>query len=254
MKHLHLRSGFICLLGGLLNGIFAAIPAFAQANNSACGPLANAFGPFDYRTERGNSLYLVESTHFLPYIEMLIRGHTSTTPGDDIDYTLRAFPNHHRALLAMMRLGEKEKTPKPLSSRYTVECWFERAVLFRPDDTTVRMIFSTYLSKNKRIPEAVTQLEQAAAIAKDNAFTHYNIGLVYFDMKIYDKALGQAHTALALGFERTELRDLLEKAGQWKYPATAPAARSEVMPAESPAAVITAPPAEAPALPAKPEQ
>jgi len=223
MTHFKLNTGFIALLFGLLSSIFSAEPAFAQTGNSACGPLANAFGPLDYRTERGNNLYLVESTHFLPYIESLIRGHTNITPGDDIDYTLRAYPNHHRALLAMMRLGEKEKTPKPNGSRYTVECWFERAVQFRPDDTTVRMIFSSYLSKNKRVPEAISQLEHATALAKDNSFTHYNIGLVYFDMKIYDKALAQAHKAIALGFKRTELRDLLEKAGQWQEPVATPA-------------------------------
>lgn len=197
--------------------------AAAQQEGTACGSLTNAFGPFDYRTERGNSLYLVESTHFLPYIEALVRGHTNITPGDDIDYTLRSFPNHHRALIAMMRLGEKEKTLKPNGSRYTVECWFDRAVRFRSDDTTVRMIFATYLSKNNKVPEAVNQLEYVVNLAKDNAFTHYNIGLVYFDMKLYDKALIQAHKAQALGMERPQLRDMLEKVGQWKEPDTAPA-------------------------------
>lgn len=221
------------LLFSVFNGVFVFTPAFAQVANPACGPIANSYGPYDYRTERGEPLYLVESTHFLPYIEALVRGHTSTRPGGDIDYTLRAFPNHHKALLAMMRLGEIEKTPKPASSRYTVECWFERAIQFRPDDTTVRMIFSTYLSKNDRVPEAITQLEYATAVAKDNSFTHYNIGLVYFDMKIYDKALVQAHRALALGFERAELKDLLKDAGQWRDPAP-PTASPPADPAAAP--------------------
>lgn len=195
----------------------------AQDNNQLCGPLANHFGPFDYRTERGNSLHMVEGAHFLPYVEALVRGKSNSTPGGDINYTLKVFPNHHRALMAMIRLGKKEKTPQPKGSLYTVDCWLERAVAFRPDDTTVRMIFSSYLSKNNRTPDAVAQLEQATTLAKDNAFTHFNIGLVYFDMKIYDKALAQAHQALALGFARTELRDLLEKEGQWKEPVAAPA-------------------------------
>jgi len=238
VTHLNLRSGFIFLTVSLLNGLFAAIPSIAQTGDPACGPLANSFGPFDYRTERGEKLHMVEGAHFLPYIEMLVRGKTNLTPGPDIAYTLRAFPNNHRALLAMMRLGEKENRPKPGGSTYTVECWFNRAVQFRPDDTTVRMIYSTYLSKNKRVPEAVTQLEQATAMAKDNPFTHYNIGLVYFDMQIYDKALMQAHRAIALGFERTQLRDLLEKAGQWREPDPAPtttiAAPPEIVPTDAP--------------------
>lgn len=218
MMHFKPSSGFACLMVGLLISSLGATQALAQSGNAACGSLKNAYGPYDYRTERGNPLYLVESTHFLPNIEALISGHTATRPGPDIDYTLRAFPNHHRALMAMMRLGELEKTPKPSGSRYTVECWFERAILFRPNDTTVRMIFSSYLRKNKHVPEAVAQLEQATAIAGENAFTHYNIGLAYFDMKRYDKALARAHRAMELGFERTELRDLLQKAGHWQEP------------------------------------
>lgn len=218
MANFKLNAIFVIRMLTVLSIMSTTAPAFAQAGNSACGPLGNTFGPFDYRTERGEKLHLVEGAHFLPYIEALVRGKTNVTPGPDIDYTLRAFPNNHRALLAMMRLGEKENTPQPKGSRYTVECWFERAVQFRPDDTTVRLIYSTYLSKNKRVPEAIAQLEYATTSAKDNPFTHYNIGLVYFDIKIYDKALTQAHRALALGFVRTELRDQLERVGKWQEP------------------------------------
>lgn len=190
-----------------------ATASFAQAGN--CGPLANAFGPFDYRTEKGNSLYLVESAHFTPGVEALIAGNT-TYIGGDIDYTLRAFPNHHRALMAMIRLGEKEKTTQPRASRYSVECWLVRAVQFKPDDTIARLIYATFLGKNARVPEAMQQLEQANTLAKDNAFTHYNIGLVYFDLKQYDKSLAQAHTAYGLGFPQPGLRDQLKAAGKWK--------------------------------------
>lgn len=35
----------------------------------------------------------------------------------------------------------------------------------------------------------------------------------------YDKALVQAHKALALGLERTELVDQLKAANQWQEPA-----------------------------------
>ena len=83
-----------------------ATASLAQAGN--CGPLANAFGPFDYRTEKGNSLYLVESAHFTPAVEAVIAGNT-TYIGGDLDYTLRAFPNHHRALMSMIRSKRNER-------------------------------------------------------------------------------------------------------------------------------------------------
>ncbi len=212
------------LLAGLLIAILNAFPAFAQPEGWACGPLRlqGQYGPYDYRTVNdrtiGQPLYLVEIAHFTPNVEALIRGESGTNVGPDLDYTLRAFPNHHRALIAMTRLFEKMQNAKPSGSRYSMECWYERAVLFQPDDTTVRMLYAIYLNKNNKQSEAVAHLGFASVSVKDNGFTHYNIGMVYFDMKVYDKALASAHRALALGFERTELRDRLESVGQWKEP------------------------------------
>ena len=221
LTHFKRSSSSAFLLIGWLVTIFSASPALAQSWNAACGSLANGYGPYDYRTDR-DKLPIVLGAHFTQEVEALIRGTTSHRPGGDIDYTLRAIPNNHRALLAMMRLGEKEKTPQPNGSRYSIECWFERAVLFSPDDGIVRMIYSTYLNSNGRAPEATRQLEIATSYAKDSAFTHYNIGLHYFDMKNYDKALDLAHKAIELGFPQPVLRDKLQSVGKWAEPANAP--------------------------------
>ncbi|TAM43285.1 MAG: ABC transporter permease [Burkholderiaceae bacterium] len=193
-----------------------ALPARAQSGNVGCGSLANAYGPYDFRTDL-DKLPIVLSNHFTPEVEALVSGKTGPL-GADIDYTLRAIPNEPRALIAMMRLGEKEKTPQPRGSRYPIECWFDRAIRFRPDDVIVRMIYSTYLNKQGRIADANKELAIATNYAKDNAFTHYNIGLHYFDLKNYDQALIEAHKAIALGFQRTELRDKLKSVGKWVEP------------------------------------
>lgn len=244
VKSKKLHYGLVIAAFAILSSFLATAPAFAQVDASLCGSLENAFGPYDYRADHhiqamGDQMphsekrLLVEGPHFSARVENLIgaqSGGQSGPPGADIDYTLRAFPNHHRALMAVMRYGEKTNSQQPAGLRRTVECYFERAIRFKPDDTIARIIYSTYLVKNKRVPEAVVQLESATRIAADNAFSHYNIGLAYFDMKIYDRALAQAHRALALGFERMELRDQLEKAGQWKDSVVA-------APAEPPAPV-----------------
>ena len=80
------------------------------------------------------------------------------------------------------------------------------------------MIYATFLSKNKRYPEATKQLEFVASEAQDNAFTYYNIGLIYFDMKNYEKSLANAHKAYGLGFISPELRDQLKTVGKWVDP------------------------------------
>lgn len=189
--------------------------ALAQSNFSSCGSLDNPYGPFDYRLQKGK-LNIVEQYHFTPNVESLVSGKSSTYVGGDLDYTLRASPNHHRALIAMMRLGEKLKTPQPQGLSYSVECYFERALRFRSDDSIVRMLYATYLFKNSREPEAVRQLGLASDSAGDNPFTHYNIGLIYLDIKKYDQALAQAHKAYGLGFTQAALREQLKRLGKWK--------------------------------------
>lgn len=219
---------------GALMVVLGNASAFGQSTYSACGSLQASYGPFDYRTDR-DKLPIVLGSHFTAEVEALIRGTTNRLPGGDIAYTLRAIPNNHRALIAMMRLSEKEKTPQPVGSTYSIDCWFDRAVRFRPDDGIVRMIYSTYLSGKGRLPEANAQLEIATSYAKDSAFTHYNIGLHYFDLKNYDKALLQAHRALALGFPQTALRDQLQSVGKWTEPADLPATPAiDIAPAQEP--------------------
>lgn len=201
----------------------------AQLSQEFCGPIANAYGPFDYRHDRfvptpGDQMshpakiQLVESHHFTPQVEALIRGQEGTLAGD-LDYTLRVFPNHHRALAALMRLWERTKSPQPGDLPRPVECYFERAVRFQPDDTTARLLYATFLHKDKRKREALEQLDRARFHAGDNGFTHYNIGLVCLDVGEPDQALIQAHRAMSLGFERTALKDRLVALGRWRDPA-----------------------------------
>ena len=119
----------------------------------------------------------------------------------------------------MFRLGDIEKTEKPSGSRYTVECWFERAIRFRGDDQVVRMIYSKFLSSKARKPEALAQLQVVKTLAKDNPFTHYNLGLLFFDLNEYEESLGAAHRAYELGFLQPELRNKLQAANKWREPA-----------------------------------
>jgi tetratricopeptide (TPR) repeat protein len=223
-KHFSNRVGLSIQIAGLLLAVFTNTAAFSQLV-PGCGPLRSQgqYGPYDARTDL-DKLQIVLVPHFPPVVEALISGDTNRHPGGDIDYTLRAIPNYHRALIAMMRLGVRDKTDKPRDSRYTVECWFQRAIAFAPNDAIVRMIYSTYLNNKKRIPEATTQLEIATGHAKENGFTHYNIGLHYFDLKNYERALAQAHKAMALGFLQIELRDQLQGAGKWREPVESAAA------------------------------
>lgn len=196
--------------------------AFAQAQSAGdCGSLQTTTGgPWDYRIERGANREMVEKHHFTPQVEALINGVTVTRHeiAGDISYTLRAFPNHLRALIAMTRLVEQRKTNRPPAAHFTMECFFERALRFRPDDTMVRVLFAQYLGKTGNKDVAAQQLELATGYATDNPFSHYNIGLTYFELGMYDRALQQAHKSMALGMQRQELVNLLKRENKWQEP------------------------------------
>lgn len=210
-----LRAGWLaCGLG------LAGVAAMAQPLPSLCGPLANAYGPFDYRTDK-DKLTIVDIHHFTPEVENLVRGKEGYL-GSDLDYTLRAFPNHHRALAAMMRYGKKLNTLQVPNSNYTVECYFRRSLAFRPDDTTVRMMFAIFLAENKRMPEALQHLEYVKQSAGDDAIAFNKLGLVYLEIGQPRLALQAAHKAMELGFPGTALKDRLIAAQQWAEPASAP--------------------------------
>jgi len=195
-----------------------ASPIAVRAGEGDCGSLQSHFGPFDYRTASPEQRKLVEGVHFTPKVESLRGGNTSMTPGGDMGYTLNVFPNHHRALMALIKLSEKEKTDRPRDMTYTVACRFDRAERFRPDDGMVKMLHGIYLFRKGKTQAAADKLEEANALAGNNANINYNVGLVYFDLKQYDKALASAHAAQAQGFPLPGLRDKLKRAGKWSEP------------------------------------
>jgi len=190
---------------------------------SGCGDLANpVYGPFDYRRANKQQRDLVENAHFTRGVETLSRTKTGTF-GWDIGYTLRAFPNHHRALLTMQRLVANQKRNPSPDAVYTIECYYERALRFRPDDHVVRLLYANFLIEGGKSDDATKQLDYVSQAAADSPFTQFNVGMLYFDMKNYDRALEQAHKAAALGFNRPDLRDRLSKIGRWAEPPAEPA-------------------------------
>ena len=193
--------------------------AQAQMSASMCGSLANGYGPFDYRTEK-LQLVIVEGAHFTTEVEMLIRGKSGYL-GGDLDYTLRASPNHHRALISLKRYSERHKTTRIPGANYDIECYFVRAVTFKPDDNTARMLFAMFLNVHGRRKEALQQMAFAERFVGHSAFGHHNLGLVYLELQEFSKALEHSHKAIALGFHRADLTDKLKAAGRWSDPAPA---------------------------------
>jgi tetratricopeptide (TPR) repeat protein len=206
----------------LLALVVLAASGSALANNLDCGdPFTNHFGPFDYRTARPEDKKLVESFHFKPETEQLRAGSGTGYAGGDIAYTLHVFPNHPRALVAMSRLALREKSARAKHAAYSVDCYFDRAMRFAPDDPNVYVTFGVYLQNVGKATDAAAQLRKAVELDPRNANAHYNLGLAYFSLKDYPKSLAHAHEAYGLGFPLPGLRKKLESVGKWQPGAAA---------------------------------
>ena len=210
------------LLGLLLATLLASGAATAQVSAQACGPIKveGDFGPYDYRFDKFY-LPVVEKAHFTAPVEALIRGKTGQRYEPDLDYTLRKFPNHHRALAAVLRLSNQRRMLNIPYLPLPVECYFERAVRFRADDAVARMIYARFLIGHNRLDEARVHLRRVEANSADSPMSLRNAGLLYVAMKDYDKALELAHRVMAAMPADTQLKTQLQAAGQWRDPPVA---------------------------------
>lgn len=188
-----------------------------------CHGGAQGYGPFDYNDPKlqqrapGSPLWLVERAHFTPHVQLLMKGanpwnHSSNEK--NLDYVLRAFPNHHKALWAMIRWYlDKGRPREALSKIPPAECYLKRAIHFRPKDPVVYMLFGIYLHLAGMPDKAATYYKKSLRLDPDSAEAHYNYGLLLVDEKKYKQALTQARRAYELGYPLPGLRTRLKQAG-----------------------------------------
>ena len=186
----------------------------ATLSEMECYGGPQGYGPYNYVTQNSR-VGIVERHHFTPPVERLVRGESSELVGD-LDYTLRAIPNHHRALWAMTRyylrkagqLSDEEfqRFELTLRSEPPPECYFQRAKLFAPQDGMVPAIYGIYLHKRGLAEAALQEYKQAEELLPDDAELAYNTGLVYFDLGDMAQAKEYAEKAATLGYPLTGLQ------------------------------------------------
>lgn len=202
-----MKKWFIVLLiAGMSNSLQAA----------ECGGLTSHYGPYDYTNpvHKSEKLPIVERYHFNSDVENLVSG-MSGYVHDDLHYTLITFPNHHRALHAMARYQMIKKRP-PGADYYTADCYFRRAMRFRPKDAMSKMLYAVYLHRLGKRDKALEMYKLAEKLRPNSTEIKYNLGLLYLDMKKYDDALLCAQFAYDRGYPLPGLRDRLKRKGKWK--------------------------------------
>ena len=224
----------MAILAILLLGSLGGGTALADMDCGRPGDTPGRFGPFDYRDPtKDEERWLVEKAHFTAFIEeMALYGFSShkqqqasesagwSMVGGNVDYTLYAFPNHSRALYAMAiwQLRVKKEDPIGLqgqlrgSRMLTPECYFQRAIMFAPDDALVYHAYGAYLQKTGDLRKAAAQYEKAIELMPNAPEPHYNLGLLYLDLGDYNKASEQAARAYELGYPLQGLKKKLAAA------------------------------------------
>lgn len=140
---------------------------------------------------------------------------------DDLDYTLRVFPNHPGALMAIERLGRMLKTEKPPASTYKLECYYIRAIKMAEDDPMVYYVYGMYLQRRGRKSEAREKIDRAVELFQaEGGYLSpnmlYNLGLSYFELGAYDEAESYARRAAEGGFTLPGLKRKLNGVGRWR--------------------------------------
>ena len=229
-----------CLSAAILC-IVLALPVQARADVLECGELKNYqnIGPWDYADPSSNvptgadpmgHVKRVENVHFTPEMQTLnLKRFSIDRLTSEIHYTLRMLPNHPGALMAIARLermaGGKlpQRTVTPFTPKITADCFFDRAIRFRPRDKVVRMIHGMHLQQRGMLKEALAEYEKAQSLGEDSPNLSYNLGLLYAEMNNWDKAYEYGEKAQRAGFMLPGLRGRLEKAGRPLPPAPVPA-------------------------------
>lgn len=232
--------------------IALAYSSQARADVMECGVLKNYqdIGPWDYADPSSNvptgadpmgHVKRVENVHFTPEMQLLdLRRFSIERLTGEIHYTLRALPNHPIALMAISRLERMAggKLPQrgitPFTPKITADCFFDRAIRFRPRDKMVRMVHGMHLHQQGKLKEALAEYELAQSMGEDSPNLNYNLGLLYAELKDWDKAYDYGEKAQRGGFMLPGLRSKLEKAGRPLPPPPVPT------PAPAPDAVSAA--------------
>jgi Tfp pilus assembly protein PilF len=182
------------------------------AQSESCGQLADGINVDYTDPAQAQMIATINKNHLNEGVETLVKGQTATIEGD-LDFILRNSPNHHRALYAMAMYHVREGTEKFKLETYSMRCWFDRAMRFAPNDSVVRVVYGIYLHRKREFSEAEKWYLEGVELAPASAEAHYNLGLLYVDMKRYADAVKHARETYRLGHPLPGLRRKLAEAG-----------------------------------------
>jgi tetratricopeptide (TPR) repeat protein len=176
---------------------------------------------FDYRNAADlKNLPIVEHYHFTPAVENHSAGVSDSVAGD-LHYTLTIFPNHHRALLSVIRYQlkwQQRLIPANQHLKTLPECYLQRAIAFNADDAMPLSLYGYYLNQIGKPKQAIDYYQQALTLQPDDAKIAYALGQLYLQQQQPSEALRYAEIAYRNGQPPLTLKQQLQALGVWPAP------------------------------------
>jgi len=212
----------LAIVGAVVGGAIGPSAVFAETATRPCNPMDEQ-NVYDIRIARTTSSLMVdvkqaERLHF-EHLEADFRSGEATrnprTMWSELEYMVRRYPNHIGALSMLDRLSALLKTDEFRGAMNSVDCHFQRAIAFVPDDADVRTVYGIYLLKRNRLDDGIAQLHEAERMRPNSGNVQYNLGLAYVSKKDLDRAREHAIRAYRMGFGLPGLKEKLRSAGRW---------------------------------------
>ena len=185
--------------------------------DGSCPPIEDVMARKDYRLRESTHILRVQAkdtyrSHVAPAVSRITSGDFSTPVIDDLNFTLARWPNHYPALLALIDFVQAGgRTDKYVQ----VSCYFQRANRFVPDDANVYVLYGIYQQRRNQEALAEASWKQALIVNEDAVEAHYNLGLLYFRRKDFDRSSEHAKIAYEMGYPLPGLRRNLARVGRW---------------------------------------
>lgn len=192
----------------------------------------NGIGPWDYYDPSNSqpsganpmgNIKRVTNVHLTPGMLRMEKRASGTFSGD-IDYTLRAIPNHPAGLDLASRLEKRLAQPgaeltnllKYEKPKRTAECYFQRAIALTPNRFYTYVVYGIHLHRFGNYDAANTAYAKALALGSTTIETNYNYGLSLVKSGRLADAEQQAKIAYQGGFPLPGLRNMLQQQGYCK--------------------------------------
>jgi len=118
-------------------------------------------------------------------------------------------------LQAKHRFNPKRSSVRKDYFFWSIDCYLKRAIELNNSYASTYLVAAILMHKRKDYKNAEINYKKAIALDSENVESYYNLGLLYFDMKLYEKAKENAVKAYEGNYPLLGLKQKLKNSNHW---------------------------------------